>query len=195
MIISTIIHGLELATVLLVGLMSLQITRCYRQYVSDVGKLAVQTLDTDQSVHRESVAVALSSTSEGAEVEVEVEAPRVEASPASAAILNDYIGGFFAAEPQADLNAFKAEAAVAVDIDAPVDAEVTVSKEQLAEFKAPETIEPILINPVRVIEVDEEDTFIVVEAESVEADEKKAGVMSDKVVHAMLEEANLVFTP
>lgn len=193
MIISTIIHGLEVATVLLVGLMGLQISRCYRQYVSDVGKVAIQTLDTDQSVHRESVAVAISSTSEGAEVEVEE--PRVEASPASAAILNDYIGGFFAAEPQADLNAFKAEAEVAVDIDAPVDAEVTVSKEQLAEFKAPETIEPILINPVRVIEVDEEDTFIVVEAESVEADEKKAGVMSDKVVHAMLEEANLVFTP
>lgn len=193
MIISTIIHGLEVATVLLVGLMGLQISRCYRQYVSDVGKVAIRTLDTDQSVHREGVAVAKSSASEG--VVIEVEEPRVEASPASAAILNDYIGGFFAAEPQADLNAFKAEAEVAVDIDAPVDAEVTVSKEQLAEFKAPETIEPILINPVRVIEVDEEDTFIVVEAESVEADEKKAGVMSDKVVHAMLEEANLVFTP
>jgi len=193
MIISTIIHGLEVATVLLLGLMALQISRCYRQYVSDVGKVAIQTLDKDQTERRESVAEVISSAKE--DVVVDVEVPRVDVSPASAAILNDYIGGFFAAEPQADLHAFKAEAEAPVENEAPVDSAVTVSKEQLAEFKVPETIEPILINPVRVIEVDEEDTFIVVEAGSVEADEKKAGVMSDKVVHAMLEEANLVFTP
>lgn len=194
MIISTIIHGLEIATVLLVGLMSFQITRCYRQYATDAGSSSVlKPVDVKQTDVRENdteITIAESNSTLR-----EVPQPLVEKTPASSAALNDYIGGFFAAEPETDLNAFKAEVEAPIEQEKLSDSTVTVSKEQLAEFKAPETIEPILINPVRVVDLDEEDTFIVVEAGSVEAADKKENVMSDKVVHAMLEEANLVYTP
>jgi len=191
MIISTIIHGLEVATVMLVGLMAYQIFKCYRNYKASSEAKGEQSASVNSVIDSEEVLVAPER-----EAQTQAHAQVSEPESASNAILNDYIGEFFGSSEtsSADIQAYKAVTQPAYV--APEEAQnqpeaITVSKEQLASFKAPETIEPILVNPVRVVDLDEEDTFIVVEDDSIQTHNKNANVMSDKVVHAMLEEANL----
>ncbi|TNC80454.1 MAG: hypothetical protein C9356_13660 [Oleiphilus sp.] len=224
MIISTIIHGLEVATLCLVGLLTYQLVKCYRTFYrhdetsrSDVQGLAREGMDAEADgldassilveqglgpeVHAINAGLAVKSSAEAAVAASATPA----AEPVSKAILNDYIGGFFAETPVPDLQAYRAEStaelsgsaekAMDQEVSTAVETEtnaVSVSTEQLAEFRAPETIEPVLVKPVRVVDLDEEDTFIVVEDENVLCHASNENVMSDKVVMAMLKEANMV---
>lgn len=236
MIISTIIHGLEVATVFLVGLLTYQLVKCYRAFetgklgsnahnsragnrdsrseVHEIAGFEPQALELEAEASDASSIVVEQSTPGAVVREIKTAAPTGKSTeavntstpePASKAILNDYIGGFFAEPSVPDLEAFRAENAAASSKPASQseasitdsaqtaeNEEVRVSKAQLAEFKAPETIEPVLVKPVRVVDLDEEDTFIVVEDENVLCHASNENVMSDKVVMAMLKEANMV---
>ena len=202
MIISTIIHGLEVATLLLVGLLTYQLVRCYRAFYAGSESAQIQNSDVDARAQAEieEPGIVVEEPSASTLAASESVSLEQEQTSASKEILNDYIGGFFAEASVPDLQAFKADTQVTPDTTASTaDVEplepletVAVSKEQLAEFRAPETIEPILVKPVRVVDLDEEDTFIVVEDEDVECHSGNDNVMSDKVVHAMLKEARLV---
>ncbi len=170
MFISTIIHVLELATALLVLLLAVRINRCYQEFT--VQESTQRELNKAQKTQNaRTIAPA-----DGA--------PQPAAQATSTAILNDYIGGFFEA-PTADITAFRAAAPVAaktaVEREAP--AEQTV-----AESPITESMEELEL-PVLSEEIDGE--IIMVAAEDSDVAESDR-VMSDKVVHAMLDEAKLV---
>lgn len=202
MIIGTIVHALEAAVVLLFLLMAYQISKCYRAFYAP--ETSVKKVEATAS--SEALSDSDHNSAEMANPQPEivpqeaandvVQSKKSVENAASSAILNDYIGGFFSEEPSLDLQAYKAESEddrdeVLVDKVAEP-AAVSVTQAQLDSFKVPETIEPVLVNPVRVVDLDEEDTFIVVEDENVHCHNSQESVMSDKVVHAMLKEAKMV---
>jgi len=168
MFISTIIHVLELATALLVLLLAIQIKRCYTEYSA-----SAQALSDDRSVVRKKED-ALDKQDMAATTVVGKSA----AATGSAAILNDYIGEFFDS-PVADIGAFRATASPSAVMAASNESSHPLS----AEVEADNAL------PVLNEEVDGE--IIMVAEEASEANETEQ-VMSDKVVHAMLDEAKLV---
>ena len=178
MLITTLIHALEIITAALVMLLAVQLVRCYRaDYVlvqdaskqhSSKGRLreGLQQ-EVEQKIQLEPEVPQLSNA---ARVSIsQLQSASVERSaPASAseAILNDYIGGFFDAPQAADI----------------------------AQFKAPES--PLAVKAreeaLAVPELEELEEDIIMVSSEREEGSANDKVMSDKVVHAMLDEAKLV---
>ena len=174
MLMNTLIHALELITALLVMLLTIQITRCYRAEQSQRSVLQRTQSHTDDTLHaavsqREADIPQLNEI-----VQVDVAempatpAPKAVRTSASEAILNDYIGGFFEAPAAADIGAYKAAESPLAVKQQPVEAEAAVPA----------------------LEELEEDIIVV--AEGQDQVYVKDKVMYDKVVHAMLDEAKMV---
>ena len=152
MILSTIVHGLEVVTALLFVLLGVQVFRCYRNFNSaslapanpqaefakeddeveitvaaaQASAFTAKSVPSEASPGRESV--------ERDSAELDSEAP----TSASKAILNDYIGEFFSESVATDLQAYKQtadESQIAESEDVPVVREI--SAEELAEYKVP----------------------------------------------------------
>ncbi len=205
MFMSTFIHVLELTTVLLFMLLAFQVSRCYREYVVESKQAAKAGQGSSKSFQGEAlqstsvlryrVSLASSAKPEPARPAVQDTAienftavaanqgalpvPEISESAGSEAILNDYIGGFFGEPAVADIQAYKAPASpLAVDVNRAETAELPVLTPLTDGLVSEELAEA------------EEDIIMV------SSDEQSAGgdvekVMSDKVVHAMLDEAKL----
>lgn len=205
MILSTIIHGLEVTVVLLSALLAYQIVRCNRAFYQNP-QSAIEPSSADFA-NLETVIEVSEELELVAEENIE---PALKSQ--SQSILDDYIGEFFSEEPQANIQAFKAKDVDAESISGRENSSAApeVTADVLAAYKnAPEKTveqaandvpefspelsvsEPVLLNQVQLIATEEEDSFIVVESEEYAVDSHKVDVMSDKVVHAMLKEAKL----
>ncbi len=173
MLIHTLIHALEVVTALLVMLLSVQITRCYRaeqaqrDALQRTAELTPATKRSSSAPKSEMLIPQLDEQVQVAVREARQEQPVSRAS-GSEAILNDYIGGFFEAPATADIAAYKVAESPRAVKQKPVPAEALVS------------------------ELEELEEDIIVVAEGQDKIYEKDKVMSDKVVHAMLDEAKMV---
>lgn len=202
-----VIHALEALLGLLVAMMSVQIARQYNASVSVANERRrsaerSEFLASHNEAKDEPIVVSLQSKSS---------APKASSSPASQ-ILDDYIGGFFG-EPEAsdyEMKAFrnveKSEAESLMSPSAGNDQISCVAPAvDLSAYKANKPIFddniPTLHSPIPVSMLTERFVAKVKELddEVILVDEPKmiphaSGVMSDKVVMAMLDEAKLAGT-
>jgi len=147
MFMNTFIHILEGITALLVLLLLFQVVRCYRAYVPPSRYRKPQPVNSHSPVLVEKSAIG-----------------------GSEAILNDYIGGFFAGtdDTHVDIQAYKAPVS-------PL-------------FMEKESVEKVAVEK----EIEEDSIITVMPSAAGETGRKTEKVMTDKVVHAMLDEAKLV---
>ena len=190
MFITTFIHVLEVAVILLVGLTAFQVHRCYQAF----NEKALFPRAASPS-HSPSVIKPITQNGD---------------KPLSApeSILHDYIGEFFmdvSAEAVANIDAYKVnkhatvesvimvEEVIVEEVDAPV---------RVAENQSEKTGGSNVVNfdersdisrRLEILVEEEDDSVITVMTNSKSASRNTPeNVMSDKVVHAMLDEAKLV---
>ena len=182
MFITTFVYVLEVATVLLVGLTVFQVHRCYKAFNQKALSSSVSSLSSS---------------------EIKPSAYSIN-KPLSApeSILHDYIGEFFmgsSPETVANIDAYKVnDSHVAKEVAVK---EVSATVREMDNF--PEKTESSNVvsfdersdntKRLEILVEEEDDSVITVMTNSKSASGSSSeNVMSDKVVHAMLDEAKLV---
>lgn len=212
MILGTVVHGLEVSVLLLLVLMCVQVYRVQRSEhiapirlqstASLVDDDTVITVEGDVSVERvmdfsEASRLRVDDRSAGSFVDDTGDAGLqgrsvARASSSSSAILNDYIGAFFAETQTTNLEPYRDTSVESLAEFKEPDEEV-VSNKNISALKVvpPTLLEPVLLNVGSLDEADD-DAFIVVQSAELSLERsQRTDVMSDKVVHAMLKEAEL----
>lgn len=252
MFMNSLIHLFEATTLILVGVLIVQVYRCYLNSTR-MERAQSELSQVETSARRMSVRINISSSSQGASPKPQLLVAEQDMSSAgteivdhcsasasdkndddaplssqeansNGQILNDYIGEFFSEPAQVDIQAYKR----------PIEQEVSSAKETLEpedlpivqslasskgldqlvpESESDEVIVvesqtkitpvildegvaepdnlPVLTEMASIEELVEDDSIITVGPESDSSDPSDK-VMSDKVVHAMLDEARLV---
>ena len=213
MFISTIIHTLEAVTGLLTVFLGYRVTQCYKAYYQPeaISPLARASLSKSPLQYFAPGLSGVESAEDGPDIEVNAKLKPVARTAAvgSETILVDYIGGFFGESAVADIQPYKASSPEPTTVAEHVVEEFLVVPDEfravsdtvagtaanekdavvVLDSVSPALLVPVLVDQVMLDEADD-DTFIMVETEGTEA--SSVNVMSDKVVHAMLDEAKLV---
>jgi len=210
MFISTIIHTLEAVTGLLTVFLGYRVTQCYKAYYQPevISPLTRAPLSKSPLQYSAPGLSGAESVEGGLDIEVNARlkpVARTAAAVGSETILVDYIGGFFGESAVADIQPYKASSPEPTTVAEHVVEESLVVPDEfravsgtaanekdaavVLDSVSPALLVPVLVDQVMLDEADD-DTFIMVETEGTEA--SSVNVMSDKVVHAMLDEAKLV---
>jgi len=185
MFITTFIHVLEVATIFLVGLTAFQVHRCYQAFNEKAS-----SPHAANSSHSPSVMKSIAQN-----VDKPLSAPE--------SILHDYIGEFFmdgSAEAVENIDVYKVNEHATVEsvimleeVDAPVSMAENLSEKREGSNVVNFDERPDNTTRLEILVEEDDDSVITVMTSSKSASgNTPENVMSDKVVHAMLDEAKLV---
>lgn len=217
MFMNTYIQLLEVTTLILLGFLAFRVFQCNRAYYHEL-KLSKKVQPNDSEVSKvlsiksaskvlDDLKVNNSSNSHALPV-MEVSSLSGKASSdntvtnhdssKSSGVLSDYIGAFFTETITVDIEAFKADKVVekldhSESSDEIIEILPILRSSEL--ITGPELIEPAIlsstVNEARQESEDDDSVILVMTSTSSDASEADDKVMSDKVVHAMLDEARL----
>ena len=226
MFMNTLIHFLEGTTLVLVGLLIAQVSRCYLNFVRM--EQAQESLAESNCTRTMSIRVNISSTdncSPAPKINVKTDElalkelapkeeptvntletsiqPKSSESTSNDQILNDYIGEFFSEAVSPDIQAFKHFSVESQASEVEELPSVEPESDEIIIVESRSTISPVIIDesgfededlPVltEIATSSLEDDSIITVAPANTGHQPSENVMSDKVVHAMLDEARLV---
>ena len=213
MFMNSYIHLLEAVTILLVGVLAFQIYRCYKNFYLTQKSLSEYSNILQPAINAGVCDVPVlmplgnfEANEEKQKVRSSKSVPNVSPTEINRAeeILNDYIGEFFTETHAVDISAFKVdqhEETIVMDTLPVSSFDHALNDSEGANEDVIEVI-PVLNTPIlpesfaeasnSPISVDDDLVITVANTSASNMDDGSDNIMSDKVVHAMLDEAKLV---